>query len=116
MGQWGAFLQFLVDMVHFGKGGGLTPSPPPLDPPPSPPHAHVVRVGGHVSPPFVSRGEGGGCWRCFGHCFMAFGAPSPFWSPARTWTVAHPHQRPFQYRTCSSVLLSTAGITLVKNG
>ena len=30
MGQCGAFLQFLVDMVHFGGGeGGLPPGPPP---------------------------------------------------------------------------------------
>ena len=41
MGQCGAFLQFLVDMVHSGKGGGahldhLPPSPGPLDPLPPP--------------------------------------------------------------------------------
>ena len=39
MGQCGAFLQFLVDMVHSGRGGGvldhLPPSPEP--PPPLPP-------------------------------------------------------------------------------
>ena len=33
MGQWGAFLHFLVDMVHFGKGGGGAGPPPPLPPP-----------------------------------------------------------------------------------
>ena len=34
MGQCGAFLQILVGMVHFGKGGGLSPPPlPPLLPP-----------------------------------------------------------------------------------
>ena len=33
MDQCGAFLQFLVDMVQFGRGG-VTPGPPPPLPPP----------------------------------------------------------------------------------
>ena len=66
MGQCGAFLQFLVDMVHSGRGGGgsppWTPSPlpPPLkqrpDPPPPLPESGW-KVGGEsaygplLSPP-----------------------------------------------------------------
>ena len=70
MGQCGAFLQFLVDMVHSGRGGGgsppWTPSLPPLDPlppiplrssnalppPPAPPHCSPPPV---PHGPFASR-------------------------------------------------------------
>ena len=45
MGQCGAFLQFLVDMVHFGRGGGAFT----LDPlPPSPLHSSNT-LGGRAS-------------------------------------------------------------------
>ena len=57
MGQCGAFLQFLVNMVHSGRGGGggsppWTTSPPPLDPlPPLPPPLKQRPGGGGSGPP-----------------------------------------------------------------
>ena len=54
MGQCGAFLQLLVDMVQFGRGGGAPPwtlSPPSLDPsPPSPLRSSNALP--HPRPPF----------------------------------------------------------------
>ena len=62
MGQCGAFLQFLVDTVHFGGGvgGGAPPwTPSPLrssntlgTPPPGPPPLAVFEPGGSAPPPF----------------------------------------------------------------
>ena len=46
MHQCGAFLQFLVDMVHFGKGGS-----PPWTPSPPPPSAQATPWGGGDTEP-----------------------------------------------------------------
>ena len=47
MGQCGAFLQFLVDMVHFGRGGGGSSPPPSAQATPCPPPPVRKRARSH---------------------------------------------------------------------
>ena len=75
MGQCGAFLQFLVDMVHFGRGGGAPPwTPFPLSPGPLPPS--LLRSSNAL-------GLGGGAWAREAICLpvLAFCVPSPLQMP-----------------------------------
>ena len=63
MRQCGAFLQFLVDMVHFGRGGGAppwTPSPPPPSAqatPSPPPPPLCLRPAQRYKPHFLKIGR-----------------------------------------------------------